>query len=106
MIFLNEFKFFQRKRLKFLEQLTKKFLFFHRFSSNFKISSEDILPGLRVSGCGINIKASTIFYQNRNSNLMVPTFTIIETIIEICIKFSPYIILKPIKFVIKVSIFE
>ena len=51
MIFLNEFEFFQRKRLKFLEQQRKKFLFFHRFSSIFKISSEDILPGLRVSGC-------------------------------------------------------
>ena len=49
---INEFEFFQRKRLEFLEQLRKNFLFFHRFSSNFKISSEDILPGLRVSGCG------------------------------------------------------
>ena len=51
-IFLNKFEFFQRKRLKCFEQLRKNFLFFHRFSSNFKISSEDILPGLRVSGCG------------------------------------------------------
>ena len=42
-----------QKILKFLEQLSKNFLYFTRFSSQNKISCEDILPGLRVSGCGV-----------------------------------------------------
>ena len=57
-IFPNKLLKLAQKILKFLEQQGKNFLYFTRFSSQNKISSEDILPGLRVSGCGLGITNS------------------------------------------------
>ena len=51
-IFPNKLLKLTQKIPKFLEQLVKNVLYFTRFSSQNEISSEDILPGLRVSGCG------------------------------------------------------
>ena len=59
-IFPNKLLKLTQKIPKFLEQLGKNFLYFTRFSSQHKISSEDILPGLRVSGCGAVDKSSRL----------------------------------------------
>ena len=76
-IFPNKLLKLTQKILKFLEQQGKNFLYFTHFSSQNKISSEDILPGLRVSGCGdfdgwnlTNCKRRPFNFAKKNKKFM------------------------------------
>ena len=71
-IFPNKLLKLTQKIPKFLEQPGRHFLYFTRFSSQNKISSEDILPGLCVSGCGASfcVIISVICIQLRPVNIL------------------------------------